>query len=294
MLVDSQSINGVPAGTVRALSPDAESLVLIVPGNPGVAQLYAPFIDHLVAHGGGRLSVAVASHAGHDPGHRAPNGFYSLADQHAHHLAFLEQLPATPTVHLVGHSIGAWLALGLLDALPEQRRGRALLLFPTIERMAQTPAGRRMSPMFGALRHPSVLLSRLIRRLPGRDRLLEQALLSAVAAEDRPVLLEGILKLSPESLHNVLLLAGEELATVIDLPEVLLERHAARLTLYYGRADRWNLPDMPRGVQERFPAAEVVRCSESISHAFMFGGSAAMAGFVAQRLQSDHALRSDR
>ena len=107
MIADSESINGVPAGTVRALSPDAESLVLIVPGNPGVAQLYAPFIEHLAARGGGRFSVAVASHAGHDPGHRAPDGFYSLADQHAHHLAFLAQLPAATTVHLFGHSIGA-------------------------------------------------------------------------------------------------------------------------------------------------------------------------------------------
>ena len=294
MHVDTVSINGVPAGTARVLSPDADALVLIVPGNPGVAQLYVPFIEHLAALGGGRLSVAVASHAGHDPGHRAPNGFYSLADQHAHHLAFLAQLPATTTVHLVGHSIGAWLALGLLDALPAERRGRALLLFPTIERMALTPAGQRMSPMFGALRHPSVLLSRLIRLLPGRDRLLEQALLSAVEPAQRSVLLEGILRLSPESLHNVLQLAGEELATVVELPEGLLKRHASRLTLYYGSADRWNLPGMARGVQERFPLAEVVRCSAGISHAFMFGGSAAMAEFVAQRLQSEDALRSDR
>ena len=81
-------------------------------------------------------------------------------------------------------------------------------------------------------------------------------------------------------------LAAEEMATVIELPEVLLERHADRLTLYYGSADRWNLPGMPRGVQERFPPVEVVRCSAGISHAFMFGGSATMADFVAQRLQS--------
>ena len=129
------------------------------------------------------------------------------------------------------------------------------------------------------------MLSRLIRLLPGRDRLLEQALLSEVDPEERPVLLEGILRLSPASLHNVLQLAGEELATVVDLPEDLLERHSDRLTLYYGSADRWNLPGMPRGVQERFPLVEVVRCSAGISHAFMFGGSAAMAEFVAQRLQ---------
>ena len=291
MSVNTEPINGVPTTTVRCICPTAEALVLVIPGNPGVAQLYAPFAEHLVAASAGRLSVAVASHAGHAPGHRASDGFFTLRDQHDHHRAFLASLPPTSTVHLVGHSIGAWMVLGLLDALPEAQRGQAFLLFPTIERMAVTPAGRRMSPMFGPLRRPSVLLSRLIRRLPGRDRVLEGSLLSGVPPEERAVLLEGILQLSPDSLHNVLQMAGEEMETVIDLPEALLSRHADRLTLYYGSADRWNLPGMARGVQSRFPGAEVVRCSAGISHAFMFDGSATMAEFVAQRLHSPHAHR---
>ena len=93
MPVSTESIRGIPTHTVRFLAPGADSLVLIVPGNPGVAQLYLPFARRLAALGEGRLSVAVASHAGHAPGHAAPSGFFTLADQHAHHRAFLDTLP---------------------------------------------------------------------------------------------------------------------------------------------------------------------------------------------------------
>ncbi|MFT5679977.1 MAG: pimeloyl-ACP methyl ester carboxylesterase [Myxococcota bacterium] len=286
MPVRTEDIGGVPATTVRILAPDPTALVLIIPGNPGVATLYTPLAERIVAQSSGRVSVAVASYAGHVPGHVAPSGFFSLADQLAHQQAFLATLPAAPVVHVVGHSIGAWLTLSVLDGLPEGQRGRGFLLFPTIERMAGTPAGRHMSPLFGPLRHPAVALSRMIRRLPGRDRLLTLALLRQVPPADQSGFLDSILALSPDSLHNVLQLAGEELATVTSLPEALLTRHAERLTFYYGDPDPWNLPDMADGVAARFPDAEVIRCTAGIPHAFMFGGSAAMADLITQRLHS--------
>lgn len=286
MPVCTEDIGGVPATTVRLLSPSPEALVLVIPGNPGIATLYTPLAEQIVARAGGRVSVAVAGHAGHVPAHPAPGGFFTLAQQLAHHRAFLATLPPAPVVHVVGHSIGAWLALSVLDGIPEPQRGRGFLLFPTIERMAVTPAGRSMSPLFGPLRRPAVALSRLIRRLPGRDRLLTRALLSAVPPEERADFLHGILQLHPTSLHNVLKLAGEELATVIERPDALLARHARRLTLYYGQPDAWNLPDMADGVASRHPEAEVIRCTRGIPHAFMFGGSTAMADLISARLHS--------
>ena len=289
MPVCTQDIAGVPSTTVRVLSPSPDALILIIPGNPGIATLYAPLAQQIAAQCGGRVSVAVAGHAGHVPGHPAPGGFFTLADQLAHHQAFLATLPPAPVVHVVGHSIGSWLALSVLDGLPASVRGRGFLLFPTIERMAVTPAGRRMSPMFGPLRHLAVMLSRLIRQLPGRDRLLTRALLSAVPDSDRADFLHGILQLHPASLHNVLRLAGEELATVIDRPDALLSRHAKRLTLYYGQPDSWNLPDMAAGVASRHPGAEVIRCTHGIPHAFMFGGSTAMAALISGRIHSGDA-----
>ena len=284
MAVTTDSIGGVPSTNVRLLSERSRTLVLVIPGNPGVARLYEPFAARLFALGQGALSVAVAGHAGHAPGHRpqAADGFFSLADQHRHHLAFLATLPPSPMVHLVGHSIGAWLALGLLDSLP--KRGRAILLFPTIERMAQSPAGRAMAPLFGAARGPTILLARLMRRLPGRDRVLLRTLLGRVSPEDRPGMLEGILQLDADSLQNVLRMAGEELATVTELPQALIRRHTERLTLYYGAADRWNLPGMADEVRSRFPDTEVVRSTDGPPHAFMLDDSAAMAAFVHARV----------
>ena len=284
MAIEAISINGIPTTTVQVFSATAEALVLIVPGNPGVARLYLPFARQLAALSQGRLNIAIASHAGHTPGHPAPQDYFSLADQQAHHLRFVDALPSAPVIHVVGHSIGAWLALGVFDALPAARRGRSILLFPTIERMADTPAGRRMAPLFGPLRQPTLALARLIERMPGRDWLFASSLLAQTPRDERPTLRTGLLELSAVSMRNVLLLAHEELATVVDLPEARLRKHAPNLTLYYGHDDPWNLPDMPAGVKARFPAIDLVRGHQGLSHSFMFGGSAPTAKFVADRL----------
>ncbi len=284
MAIECLSIGGVPSTTVQIFRPQADALVLIVPGNPGVARLYLPFAQQLSALGQGRLNIAVASHAGHAPGYPAPHGYFSLADQRAHHLRFLDALPEASVVHVIGHSIGAWLAQQGFDAIPPARQGRAILLFPTIERMADTPAGRRLSPLFGPLRKPAHRFAQLIQHLPYRDWLLAGGLLAQTPASERPPLRQGLLELSAQSVHNVLLLAREELATVVDLPAALLQQHSPRVTLYYGHRDPWNLTDMPDGVKARFATIEIVRDREGLSHSFMFGGSDAVAGFAARRL----------
>ena len=227
----------------------------------------------------------MAAHAGHTPGRKPTIGpFFSLADQLTHHLRFWTTLPDVPTVHVVGHSIGAWLGLHVFDALPPEQRGRGLMLFPTIERMAQTPAGRRMAPVFGPLRHPALWLAHLLERMPQRADWLERLLLNEATEAERPQMRAGLLELSAASMRNVLLMAQEELATVTDLPTLPLERHAERLTLYYGQDDPWNLPGMAEGFGDRYPKATIVRCTRGISHSFMFGGSTMMADFVAGQL----------
>ena len=282
--VETVRIKGIPTNVLRSDAERPQALVLVVPGNPGIARVYQPFVERLAVLGRGQLSVAVAAHAGHTPGHRADGGFFNLAYQLAHHQAFLASLPDSPKIHVVGHSIGAWLALHLFDALPATRRGQAVLLFPTIERMAQTPAGRTLAPIFSTFRPVAVSLCDLISRFPARKHWLDRWLLADATDEERPIMQTGLMELSGISMRNVLLMAREELATVIERPAHLLKRHAENLTLYYGRNDPWNLPDMPDDLERHFPVASVVRCEQGISHSFMFGGSHAMAEFVADLL----------
>lgn len=52
-------------------------------------------------------------------------------------------IPQDAHLHLIGHSIGAWMVLNLLkDNDVEKRIQRCYLLFPTIEYMAETRNGR--------------------------------------------------------------------------------------------------------------------------------------------------------
>lgn len=52
-------------------------------------------------------------------------------------------VPEDAQLHLVGHSIGAWLVLNLLkDSDIDRRTKKCYLLFPTIEHMAESCNGR--------------------------------------------------------------------------------------------------------------------------------------------------------
>ncbi len=87
-----------------------------------------------------------------------------------HKMHFINQyVPKNVKLHLIGHSIGSKICIELLTRFTESgdhRQAYAYLLFPTLERMAQTPNGQRMWPILGPLRKPLVLAVSLIYRLP--------------------------------------------------------------------------------------------------------------------------------
>lgn len=75
---------------------------------------------------------------------------YSLTEQIEHKVAFLEEyFPSDCQFILIGHSIGAYIILKLLEYYGERKDkiSKGILLFPTIERMAISPNGRFASPV---------------------------------------------------------------------------------------------------------------------------------------------------
>ena len=84
----------------------------------------------------------------------------TLTGQIDHKLSFLrDHVPEGVKVVLVGHSIGCYMILSLLRALPRARVPLALMLMPTIERMAESPQGRKVAPL---LRHARWILPFLL------------------------------------------------------------------------------------------------------------------------------------
>ncbi|KAK4321396.1 hypothetical protein Pmani_007786 [Petrolisthes manimaculis] len=108
----SISVRGCPTEVLtlgQTLSENPSNLILIIPGNPGVASYYTNFMETIYDGMGKTHSVWVVSHAGHCRfPHLSllPGETYSLKQQMDHKIAFLEDyLPQGANITLVGHSI---------------------------------------------------------------------------------------------------------------------------------------------------------------------------------------------
>ncbi|XP_054050766.1 lipid droplet-associated hydrolase isoform X2 [Rissa tridactyla] len=150
-------------------------LFMIIPGNPGLAGYYRTFIQALYCGLNQQYPVWVVSHAGHC---KPPSGMEMIEDtdikeledvfglngQVEHKLNFLKKnVSKDIKLVLIAHSIGCYITLEMMKRASELQVLRSVLLFPTIERMAQSPQGKLMTPLLCKLRYvlymPVYLLS---------------------------------------------------------------------------------------------------------------------------------------
>ena len=294
-------MNGVPTHVFSLQSRAKNSaLLLVVPGSPGMGHFYVPFASRLFQLGNGSYDVSVVSHAGHSPGvpreHRfeSEEGFeseedrdwFSLEDQIAHKMAFLEERAAhKDTLYLVGHSIGCFMILRMLDYLTPTRVKKAVFLFPTIEKMASTANGLSQRPLFTTLRSPFTGVVWLLSIFPEwMKRALLQKWFYTTPPEYVDHMCHAVMNIDHKSIHNILCMAEEEMKEVSDLPLETLQQHIDKVVLYYGVGDRWNLDSSYNEMVERFPDKDVNLCSCGYSHAFVLTASDEMADFVFYKL----------
>ncbi|XP_078397674.1 lipid droplet-associated hydrolase isoform X2 [Cetorhinus maximus] len=78
---------------------------------------------------------------------------FGLNGQIEHKLTFLRKnVPKDIKLVLIGHSIGCHMILEMMKREPKLQVLKAVLLFPTIERMAESPQGKLMTPVLCKLR----------------------------------------------------------------------------------------------------------------------------------------------
>lgn len=101
--------------------------LVVVPGNPGAAPYYEPFMFALHRQLGGRAAISCPSNLGMDCQGLAPRGrVFSLEEQVAHKQALLQERfagPGRPPVVLLGHSIGTYMCIHAVHRL--ERGGSA-------------------------------------------------------------------------------------------------------------------------------------------------------------------------
>lgn len=293
MAVQTRSIRGVPTHVIELpasrLQRGPPPTVLVVPGSPGAGQFYLPFAQRTQELFQHQVNVAVVSHAGHSPGwYRDGREFdvqggttadddrrwFSLEDQVQHKLAYLEEaVSSCSQLVLIGHSIGCYVVLQMLKHIHPDRVRKVVLLFPTMERVAESRNGRKYYPFYsGLLKMILVCIAGLLSIIFPLlvQRMLLGLILRKIDPSIRSHIVEGGMNLiSARSWYNILSMAHQELQEVTLLEASMLERHGHKVVLYYGVKDRWVPDDVYAITKERFPLCDVVLCNRDCKHAFV-------------------------
>lgn len=271
-----------------------KEVIICITGNPGLVGYYSHFLATVHEHVAADVPVWTLGHAGHDeppsssvgrqvPPLRGNEHRFDLAAQVRHKAEFIRRyVPADVRIHLIGHSIGAWMALELLKQPDIKARvAHSYLLFPTIERMGETVPGRMLTqailPYWG-------LLSWGIRLFNVLPTMLAALLVSAYFWAVRiPLTYVGTtlkyLRLS--ILSQILHLAADEMRLVREVDVQTLTENAGQLKLYYGATDGWTTPGYCAELKRRVPGLDAEVDGLGIRHAFVLKRSEMMGRMVA-------------
>ncbi|XP_068608126.1 lipid droplet-associated hydrolase, partial [Brachionichthys hirsutus] len=234
-------------------------------------------------------------HAGHcvppcsmdmveDASSSAEGDVFGLNGQIEHKLVFLrEHVPMETALILVGHSIGCYIILELMKRRPELKVVKAVLLFPTIERMAQTPQGQALTPLLCRLRYVAYLPLFLLSLLPeGLKAGLIRLLLGGVRSLDRAVVQPAVDLLSGDAAANAMYLGGQEMREVLERDNATIQRNLGKLIFYYGSTDHWCPTQYYHDIKQAFPGGDFRLCERGFRHAFILDAGRDVGRMVAE------------
>jgi len=256
-----------------------KAVILFLPGNPGLLGFYIPFLSAIHARDtSGALAIFGHAHLGHTPDiedltqRHADSSLFAQVESAVEALDAIKNSFGSKTkVVIIGHSVGAWIALQVLKARPDDVSAE-FLLFPTICHIRETPNGRRLAWLF---RHP---FRRIVSTSSYITRLLPDAILSLLfpAWPSTQLLVLRSLLNSPESIHACLTMADEEMKAIHDLDIDLLWEHRHRLSMYFSDQDEW-VGEQRNVITRCFRAdpgdIRVVHGQHDIPHAFCINHS---------------------
>ncbi|XP_013413468.1 lipid droplet-associated hydrolase-like [Lingula anatina] len=301
------TLHGVPThvlkcGDVKKGNPSGNEpfLAVIIPGNPGIVGYYEEFMDKLYTLSNKRLPVWAVSHAGHvkipkeleiqasahDP--------FNLEGQIQHKMDFLRNhVPKDVNIILIGHSIGCYIILQLVNRLPDLNIHRAIMLFPTIERMALSPQGRIATPFLRYFRWIARGAAYFLSFLP--QNLQRKLIIWHLADDNLPeCAIESTLNLVDHfCLGNVMYMANTEMNEVTDLHVDIIRAHLKKLTFYMGLTDAWCPVEYYEGMKERFPDGDIKLCQVGYEHAFVLTASEPVAQLTWSWLEKDVSEKID-
>ncbi|PPQ64493.1 hypothetical protein CVT26_002032 [Gymnopilus dilepis] len=223
---------------------DPQTILLFIPGNPGVVDFYIPFLSSLRERCAafGDLAILARGHLDHYFGIKNEKTRYldemSLNVQVQSSIEVLDAIVAAYSrntkIILIGHSVGSWIVTQILKSRADIIAA-AFLLFPTISNIAETPNGKLLSPIF------SPLMRSILSFLTAFTVYLPEFVYAHLYAHWPPQQLRVLRDFlsSPTSVLAALSMAYQEMKCIRDLDLSSLECHKKKLYFYYAQDDDW-------------------------------------------------------
>lgn len=197
---------------------------------------------------------------------------------------------------LLGHSIGAYIILDMLDTLAQNgiEVERAFFLFPTLERMGQTPNGQFMLKLrqYGLHHLLDKILPAALFLLTDRAKLRlidwrcrRHRSTGDTAQADRRVI-EAAADLFGSSVVSQCLEMGyDELENVRDLNETAMTRYLNKLVIVYAQKDDWCPLSYRDALIKKWPTIRNILVeNHGLEHAFVIFDSLHVADLVLQEI----------
>lgn len=285
--------------------------VVVLPGNPGNLHFYRPFADFVFEKMKKRVSVYVVGHIGHDATCQAKapvqedvrrsvqeqsdwtgDDLTCLDLQVLQKLSFIDtRLDSKSTLVLIGHSVGCYILLKMLPHIDRKRLGKAIFLFPTMHRIADTPNAIWQRSFYTKRIWIPMLIAKVASYLPrfclssivtlymrwwkGTPLPYKQHMVEGVMAMiEHSQTLETMLSMAECEMLQIGEFSQSSHETILDLVD--------RCVYYYGASDGWVLEESFRYFCGQFPEAKVHRCVHGLEHAFVLASSEEMAHMVSK------------
>lgn len=261
----------------KRLGVSPSTILLFIPGNPGVIDFYHPFLTAIHKQDrSGTLAILSHSHIGHDPAvediasaSRASSN-HALPLQVQNSLRIFDALSIffgvdTRTV-IAGHSVGSWVALQVLKLRSATVSG-VFFLFPTITNIACTPNGRLLSRLF----QPP--FPRIVSQVARALRIMPLTILCWLFPQ-YPIPQVRVLQsflLSPSSIFAAMTMAHDEMLSIRELDVATLDTFQRQIWFYFAENDDWVDKGRESILQVFMPepgTVKVVHGHRDIPHAF--------------------------
>jgi len=276
-----------------------KTIILMIPGNPGVIKYYEEFMRCIFNAFEGRCPVWGISHGGHSKGPPTNNTLVSgnvsldnLEGQINHKKFFINDfIPGSVRLVLIGHSIGAYMTLELLKLLPNDRITKAILLFPTIERMAISPNGKWTTPLVTYVPFIPTFFAYLSLCLPEDFRLKLIRWYFRRLSIPQCISEATLHFFQPSVVKSSIRLAKDEMDKVVDINSASILANQDKIIMYYGAKDGWCPVSYYLDTKNRFPGIDARLCENGFEHAFVLESSREMADQVSDWLREKIVLK---